>query len=452
MRDHIQQVPPQSPESEQSVIGSILVDYTEAGHLLDELPADDFYSDRHRVIWRAMQALRARGDVPDLITTAEELRRAGTFEQAGGLTYLTHVWNGTASAANAAAHAAIVMERARRRRSIQRLRHLVDRLYDLDEDLGDIAVAAAWAVEDAPGEYPDVRLLGDVAVERVAALRSRRPGEIPGRTTGYPDLDRISGGLEPGALYIVAARPGMGKTGLALSIAERSAEATGLPWLIVSREMGEGALADRAVASSAKVSAKGLRRSRLGEDGWTRAEQAAMRLRGVPVYVSTQAKSPKQIRERLRALAKRTDREIGGVMVDYLQLLKLDERPKGISREQEVAEISRSLKDLAVDLRVPVLALSQLSRAVEQRDDKRPTLADLRESGQLEADAEAVWALYRPAYYARLAGEDVPPVDTVEVIQLKHRNEQPATITLIFQPGWVRFEQSERRVDEREAG
>ncbi|BDG61904.1 replicative DNA helicase [Caldinitratiruptor microaerophilus] len=428
---------PQNLEAEQSVLGAILLDSEVAGWVLNELPADDFYADRHRIIYRAMQALAAEGRPIDLVTVGERLRGEDT-EKWGGLSYLAHLQGFVPTAANVGAYAEIVMEQARRRRSIQRIRRVLDGLYDPAEDLTDLALLAAWAVEDSPGQHADVESIGEVAARRVTELRSRPPGQIPGRTTGFQVLDRLTGGLEPGALYLLAARPGMGKTGLGLAIVLRSAAATGLPWLVVSREMTAESLSDRAVASLAQIPLGLLRRNSLAEMGWTKVADVLERLHGLPVYVTTRARRVSEIRDRARALQKSANGRLGGIMVDYLQLLQA--RTKGGNRQEQVAEISRDLKNLAVDLDTPVLALAQVSRAVEGRENKRPTLADLRESGQLEADAEAVLFLYRPAYYDRLEGKETPPADKVEVILAKHRNDEVRTGELLFHPEWVLFD------------
>lgn len=446
-----ERVPPQDVEAERACLGAALIDPEALEVLAEALSPADFYVDRHRLIFETMLAIRPR--VVDLITVTDELKRRGKLEEAGGITYLSQLARLVPTTANVSAYAEIVAHKARCRRAQDRLRQIVERLYDATPaDLEDLAFAASIAVEEPPGqEFEDVRLLGDVAVERVKAMRQRRPGELLGTTWGFRVLDYATPGLEPGALYVIAGRPGMGKTGLGLEVVRRNATATRKPWLVVTLEMALEALADRLITAGAHLNGSAYRRATLSQAEWDLAQLAAEGLRSIPLYATSDCVTVEDVRRRARYLREQQG-DLGGILVDYLQLMSGGRRRRDQSRQEEVADISRSLKRLAIEFECPVIALAQLNRAVEQRNDKRPQLSDLRESGAIEADAEAVLLLYRQDYYDAMDGKPVKEHSTVEVIIAKQRNGPVVTVELSFHPAWALWTDLERKYDEKQKG
>lgn len=443
----IGRVPPQNVEAERWVIGACLTDPEAYDKVKTLLKADHFYVERHQIIWRAIVHLRESGRPSDLVTVTALLKEQNQLEQAGGYTYLAQVTAQTITTANVEAHAEIVAEKAAIRQSIQNLSRVIDLLYGPGEvDLQEAAFLASIAVVDGPSRLEGLETLGAVARRRVEEMRLRRPGEVPGATTGYRNLDLILGGMAPGDLIVVGARPSMGKTGLVAEMTHRSAWATGLPWLVVTKDMGVEAYADRAIVSGAMIEPMRWRTNRLSDRDWRAIEDWVKHLEeNVPVYLDDKSRTVADIQRAAQAI-KRAHGKIGGITIDYLQLLSGARRRDG--RTVEVSEIARELKDLALALNCPIIAVSQLSRMVEMRQNKRPTLADLRESGEIEAAADKVLLLYRDDYYAEREGRESEAPGLVEVIIAKHRNGPVGQVTLRFLPQWVRFEELERRQDE----
>lgn len=437
-------VPPHDLDAERACLGAAMLDpkALEAVSESVERP-QDFYPDRHQRIWEVIQHLRPQ--TVDLLTVKAELNRRGWLPDVGGLTYLTELTSGVPITGNAASYAEIVAHKARCRRALTGLREQTDRLYAAaPEDLEDIGFMAAMAVEATPlQEFADVRLLGDVATERVRAMRDRKPGDLLGTTWGFRGLDFATPGLEPMGLYIIAGRPGMGKTAFGCEVCRRNARATGKPWLFVTFEMALEALADRQITSLGRIDGAAYRRAMLDRERWAQAELAAVTLKDIPLYATGDCVTLTDVRRRALYLKHRMG-GIGGVMVDYLQLVAGNRR-KGQSREEFVADLSRGLKHLARELDCPVVALSQLNRAVESRDDKRPQLSDLRESGAIEQDAEAVLLLYRQDYYDDMKGRDREAPGIVEVIIGKQRNMPVGTVKLYFQANFGLWGDLERQ-------
>lgn len=437
-------VPPHDTTAEQSCLGAAILDKAALEAVAESLSGpEDFHQPRHQRIWEAILALRP-GTV-DMVTVGDELKRRGWLESVGGLTYLSQLWGHVTTTGNAGAYAEIVAHKARCRRAQQRLREQVERLYGAaPDDLEDIGFMASLAVEGSPlGEYPDVRLLGDVAVERVAAMRERKRGELLGTTWGFKRLDYATPGLEPMGLYIIAGRPGVGKTGFALDVCRRNAKETRKPWLFATFEMAVEALADRQLTALAMVDGSAYRRAMLNPQQWEAVHRAAQTLKEIPLYATGDCVTLQDVRRRA-LYVKTAHKGIAGVMVDYLQLIA-GTRRRGQSREEFVSEISRGLKLLARELNAPVVALSQLNRAVEARPDKRPQLSDLRESGSLEQDAEAVLLLFRQDYYDDLKGAERTAPGVVEVIIAKQRNMPVGTVKLHFQDEWGLWTDLERQ-------
>lgn len=446
MSNPFERVPPQNLEAERATLACCLLSADALTEVAELLTPADFCAERHQHLFSLMLELREKGwpvDRTTVVGRAEELDR---LKRVGGADYVTALASMDVQLRNVNQYAAIVADKARRRRAQENLRKLAEELYDPDADLELVAVQAAWAIEDTSQEYSDVRLLGDVAAERVQAMRSRLRGAIIGRTYGFPSIDVATGGMESGKLILIAARPSMGKTGLALDIARRAAAQTNLVWLFIARDDAVESLADRALISSAQVSGAAYRLNTLTGAEWDRVAEHAERLGRVPVFATDKCRRVEDIRRRVRWLQKRYT-NVGGVVVDYLQLLQPNSRQS--KRYEQVGEVSQGLKALAVDLGVPVIALSQLSRAVEQRQDRRPVLSDLYESGQLEADAEVVMFLYREEYYLKREGKEVPAEvkGKVEVILAKQKNMPVGKVELKFNPVWVKFNEIEERYD-----
>ncbi len=441
-------LPPQSLETERAIIACCLQAPGLVGEILEVIRGPgEFYAEKNRLLFEVIFDLHGRRRPCDRASVAARLEELHATERAGGEEYLAGLATLQVERGNWPRYVEILADKARRRRSQQRLREIANQMGDPDADLETAAIEAAWAVEDTDREYEDVRHISDVAAERLERLRARQRGEIAGMTYGYRSLDVATGGMEPGKLILIAARPSQGKTGLALDIARRSARKTGLPWLFVARDDAAEVLADRALISGAAVPGSVYRLGQLNNDHWRRLELELMTLRDTPVHVTDRCRTVADIRKRVRWMQK-AHKQVGAVVIDYMQLMAA-ENPRG-GRHEQVQAISQDIKGMAVDLQVPVLALSQLSRAVERRDPPRPVLSDLYESGQIEADAEVVMFLYREEYYLQRKGDQVP-VDKrgrVEIILAKQKNMPVGVVPMHFHPEWVRFDEIERRQDE----
>lgn len=439
-----ERVPPHDLEAEATCLGACLLGETEPLEaVVDRLTPGDFYDPDHRAVYEAVLAVRP-GYV-SLDTVLTELKRKGSRVSR---THLENCINCCPAPAQASGYADVVAHHGKCRRAIYALTATVDRLYSTPpEMLDELAQDAAKAIQPTIRGFQDVQLLGDVAAQDVQRMQSRKPGDLLGTTWGFKGLDNMSNGLEKRGLYIIGARPGMGKTALALEICRRNAGVTGKWWLFVTFEMAVESLAQREVISMAAVDGNGYRKASLGAGDWKKAEVAAMKLRGIPVYATGNCRTMKDIRNRALWLT-REKGEPGGILVDYLQLIG-GVRKGGDNRTEEVSQISRDIKHMAIELDCPVIALSALSRGVEGRPDKRPMLSDIRESGQIEFDAEIVFGLYRDAYYNPSANPIPGSPETLEVIILKQRNGPMGTVELAFKKEWGRFTDIERRMEAR---
>ncbi len=436
-------VPPHSIEAEQSVLGGLLLDNEALDRITDLLSEADFYRSEHRLIYQQISRLLERGRPADVITVSEAIEQSGLTDETGGLAYLGELAANTPSAANIRRYAEIVRERAV-------LRHLVvagdeistDALNPLGRDakeLLDTAEQKVFAIAEMGARsqqgFVHINPLLTQVVERIQELHDREnPSEITGVPTGFTDLDRMTSGLQPGDLIIVAGRPSMGKTAFALNIAEYVAVDVGLPVAVFSMEMGGTQLAMRMLASIGRLDSHRVRTGRLTDDEWSRLTYALGKLHEAPMHIDeTGGMNPTDLRGRARRL-KRQVGKLGLIVIDYIQLMGSTRQNE--NRATEVSEISRSLKALARELEVPIIALSQLSRKVEERTDKRPMMSDLRESGAIEQDADVILMMYREDYYK----PDTPDKGMAEVIIGKQRNGPTGVVNLAFLGEYTRFE------------
>jgi replicative DNA helicase len=437
-------VPPHSIEAEQSVLGGLLLDNQAWDRMGDLVTDGDFYRDEHRRIFRQIRSLLERSKPADVVTVAEALEGAGEGEQTGGLAYLGELAANTPSAANIRRYAEIVRERAVLRQLVATADEIAgDALNPLGRDaetLLDEAESKIFAIAEAGAGHSDgfvhINPLLTQVVERIQELHDRdNPSDITGIPTGYVELDRLTSGFQAGDLIIVAGRPSMGKTAFALNIAESVAVDTGLPVGIFSMEMGGTQLAMRMLASIGRLDSHRVRSGRLTDDEWSRLSFALGKLHEAPIYIDeTGGLTPANLRARARRLARQYGGKLGLLVIDYIQLMSSNRQ--GENRATEVSDISRAIKSLAKELQVPIVALSQLSRKVEERNDKRPMMSDLRESGAIEQDADLILMMYRDEYYK----PDTPDKGIAEVIVGKQRNGPTGTVRLTFLGEYTRFE------------
>jgi replicative DNA helicase len=431
-------VPPQAVDVEQAVLGALLIEREAIPKAIEILPPDAFYEGRHQRIYGAVEALFERGDPVDLVTLTEELKRRGEFEQVGGY-YLSELTTRVASAANIEYHARIIAEKSLLRKLITTMTGVVGQAYDPTTDafdLLDTAEQAIFKISESQlrrGAVP----MSDVVKETFQKLYDLhgRTGGITGVPSGFSTLDALTGGWQNSDLIIIAARPSMGKTALSLAVTRNAAlhPQKGCAVAYFSLEMSAGQLAQRLLTSEARVDAQAARTGRLPDDAWKDLARAAGRLAAAPIFIDdTPGLGILELRAKCRRL--KAEHNIGMVIVDYLQLMHGSSQGKNANREQEIAQISRSLKSLAKELDVPVIALSQLSRAVETRGgDKRPQLSDLRESGSIEQDADVVGFIYRAEKYGITVDDNGNSTEGIaEIILAKQRNGPIGSAKMAF--------------------
>jgi replicative DNA helicase len=436
-------LPPHSIEAEQSLIGGLLIDNAAWDRIGDVVRETDFYRDDHRRIFRHIGKLIQMGRPADVVTVYESIEQSNEVDQTGGLGYLGEIANATPSAANIRRYAEIVRERAILRQLVtvgdeiagnalnpagRDVKALLD---DAEQRIFQIAEAGNRGNN---GFVPIQPLLGEV-VERMETLLARdSQSDITGVATGFVDLDRLTAGLQPGDMLVVAGRPSMGKTAFALNIAEHVGVELRLPVAIFSLEMSGPQLATRFLSSVGRIDQTKLRNGRLSDDEWDRMTVALGKLHEAPIHIDeTGAINSTDLRARARRLHRQFGK-LGLIVIDYLQLMSSNR--DGENRATEISEISRSIKALAKELQVPIIALSQLSRKVEERNDKRPLMSDLRESGAIEQDADIIMMMYREEYYK----PDTQDKGTAEVIITKHRNGPTDTVRLTFLGEYTKFE------------
>jgi replicative DNA helicase len=436
-------LPPHSIEAEQSLIGGLLIDNAAWDRIGDVVRETDFYRDDHRRIFRHIGKLIQNGRPADVVTVYESIEGSNEVDQTGGLAYLGEIANATPSAANIRRYAEIVRERAILRQLVTVGDEIAGNALNpagrdvktlLDEAEQKIFRIAEAGNRSNAGFVAIQPLLGEV-VERMETLLARdNQSDITGVATGFVDLDRMTSGLQPGDMIVVAGRPSMGKTAFALNIAEHVGVEQRLPVAIFSLEMSGPQLATRFLSSVGRIDQTKLRTGRLTDDEWDRMTVALGKLHEAPIHIDeTGAINSTDLRARARRLHRQFGK-LGLIIIDYLQLMSSNR--DGENRATEISEISRSIKALAKELQVPIIALSQLSRKVEERTDKRPLMSDLRESGAIEQDADIILMMYREEYYK----PDTQDKGTAEAIIGKHRNGPVGTVRLTFLGEYTRFE------------
>lgn len=433
-------VPPQSVEAEQSVLGGLMLDNHRWEQLADKLVGEDFYRKEHRLIFGAIAALCEDNKPADVVTVSEWLENSGDIDAVGGLPYLTSLANNTPSAANITAYADIVRERSITRQLIQVANAIGNSAYQPNGrnavDLLDAAEKYIFEISEKGahrrGGFQPIKSLLTRAVDRIDKL-FHSSSHITGVSTGFNDLDEMTAGLQPSDLVIIAGRPSMGKTSFAMNIAEDAAIGQKLPVAIFSMEMPGEQLALRMISSLGRINAQKVRTGKLGDDDWPRMTSAIGMLADAPLFIDdTPALTPIELRARARRLKR--EHGLGMIVIDYLQLMASTEMNE--NRATEISGITRALKSLAKELNVPVIALSQLNRSLEQRNDKRPIMSDLRESGAIEQDADVILFIYRDEVYR----EDSPDKGTAEIIIGKQRNGPTGRVRLTFLGEITRFE------------
>ncbi len=433
--------PPHSLEAEQSVLGGLMLDNRAWYDLSDKLAEDDFYTEQHRLIFQAIGGLLTSSRPCDFVTLSEQLRHDGRLEQAGGIAYLGGLAADTPGAANIRAYAEIVRERAILRSLIAAGQDIAGLGFEPDGrahgTLVDLAEQTVFRIrergERARSNYFEMPPLITQIEEKLERLR-RDPDSFNGIPTGFVDFDKLTTGLHPSDLVIVAGRPGMGKTSFAMNIAEHVAIENKQPVAVFSMEMSAEQLAMRVLSSFGRIDQQRLRKGELDDTDWSRLASAGGLLREAPLYIDeTGSLSPLDLRARARRLAARHGLKL--IVVDYIQLMQVPSSRE--NRTNEISEISRSLKALAKELSVPVIAISQLSRGVESRDNKRPRMSDLRESGGIEQDADVVAFVYRDEYYTK---EQCTEPGVAEIIIAKQRNGPTGTVKTAFLGPYTRFD------------
>lgn len=435
----LDRIPPQNVEAEQSVLGAMLIEREAISKAAEFLRPQDFYREAHRLIYGAILQLYNRSEAVDLITLTEQLRKEDKLEAVGGISYVTSLANSIPTAANIVYHAKIVEEKALLRSLINTATHIAGLGYEANEDVINILDQAERMILEVSnrkitGDFAPIKTVILEAFNKIEQLYANKGG-ITGLPTGFKDLDRLTAGLQPSDLILIAARPSMGKTAFVLNIAQHVAARDKQPVAFFSLEMSKEQLVQRMLCAEAQIDAQRLRIGELKDEDWGRLIKAADRLSAAPIFIDdTAGITVTEMRAKARRLKVENDLKL--IVIDYLQLMQgSGGGGRSENRQQEISEISRSLKGLARELGVPVIALSQLSRGVEARTSKKPMLSDLRESGSLEQDADIVAFLYREDYY----NPDTENKNITEVIVAKHRNGPVDTVELYFHKQFTRF-------------
>jgi replicative DNA helicase len=443
-------VPPHSIEAEQSVLGSLLLDNQTWDNVADLLTSSDFYRHEHQLIFVALSVLINANKPADVLTVYEHLKEQGAHDECGGLGYLNDLAQSVPSAAHARRYGELVRERAVLRRLIVAGDEMIsDAINPAGRPIGQILDAAETRVLQIGEEgarqkkvWHGMDRLVIEAIDRISALAENGAQEVTGVATGFYELDKLTSGLQAGDLIVLAARPSMGKTALAINIGEHAAVKAGLPVAVFSMEMGASQLTNRMISSVGRIDHSKLRTGSMSDDDWGRMSEAVDKLAKSHVFIDeTAGLSPNELRARARRKARECGGKLGLIIVDYLQLMTASEIATGQGGSPEnratvLGEITRGLKSLAKELQCPVIALSQLNRSVETRADKRPMMSDLRESGAIEQDADVIMFIYRDEYYNKETRE--PGV--AEIIIGKQRNGPVGTVKLAFVKTQSRFE------------
>jgi len=433
-------LPAQNLEAEQCVLGSMLLDREVIGEVLLGLDPADFYEPRHGELYRTLVGLYDRNHPVDLVLVSNELKAAGRLEAMGGLDFLVALMESVPSSAHALAYSRLVRDAAERRRLVEAANQILRDVHEGQaKQVGELVEAAErriFAVAHGQAGQAAAPLEGLIrkALLRIDAIRAGGQDTTRGLRTHYAELDKKLNGLAPGSLYVVAGRPSMGKTSFALNVLDHVCVRDGVPALLFTLEVTKEQVAEHMLCGNARVDAQRLMRGELSVEEYAKVPEAAARMIQAPLFIDD---TPGLTIGRLRAKARRmrAERNIGLIVVDYLQLLNLGESAE--SRQVEISRLSAALKQMARELEVPVITLSQLNRAVEQRQDKKPLMGDLRESGSIEQDADAVLLLYREEYYSK---EKLEARGKAEVILAKNRSGPTGTVDLFFFPNMMRFE------------
>ena len=436
-------LPPHSLEAGQSLLGGLLIDNEALDKVADIVSVKDFYRQDHQIIYQHIHRLIERSQPADIVTVGESLESNSELNTVGGLEYLGLLAESTPTAANIRGYAQIIRERSIMRSLVEVGTDIVDNALSpqgrdaqqlLDESESKIFQIAEAGKNDRIG-FTDIKELLPQVAERIDQLFQRdNPSDVTGIPTGYKDLDMMTSGLQPGDLIIIAGRPSMGKTSLALNICEYVAIDTGLPSAVFSMEMASTQLVSRLIGSVGKLNQHKMRTGQLDDNDWEKLSYALGQLNEAPIFIDEgSALNPYEVRARARRLHKQCGR-LGLIVIDYLQLMGSAGSTE--NRATEISEISRSLKALAKELNVPVIALSQLNRSVEQRPDKRPVMSDLRESGAIEQDADVIMFIYRDEVY----NPETPDKGIAEIILAKQRNGPVGRVKLTFLGEYTKFE------------
>jgi len=433
-------IPPNSLEAEQSILGGLMLDNTAWDKIADIIVKSDFYRKDHRIIFDGISNLIEASEACDVVTLSEYLENKDELEAAGGLEYIATLANETPGAANAISYAKILRERSVLRSLISAGNQITGNAYLNDgreaSELVDEAERLVFEIaEKGARGRAGFEHLKDVlpdTIDRIELL-SKSEGDITGVATGYKEFDKLTAGLQPGDLVIIAGRPSMGKTALAVNIAENAAIGSKVPTAIFSMEMPKEQLAFRMISSLGRVDQSHLRTGRFPDEDWSRINTAVQLMSDAPIYIDdTPALSPTEIRARARRLKRESG--LGLIVLDYIQLMQVHGTTE--NRATEISEISRSLKALAKELRVPIIALSQLNRSVESRTDKKPIMSDLRESGAIEQDADLILFIYRDEVY----NPDTPRRGVADISIAKQRNGPIGDFPLTFVGRYTKFE------------
>lgn len=433
---YLDRIPPQNIEAEQAVLGAILLEKDALFRVIEYLTPEDFYRSAHQRIFRAMQEVSESGEPVDLITITADLQNKKILEEVGGVSYLTDLANAVPTAANVEYYAKIVEEKAILRRLIKVATEIASTGYSESEEITQIIGNAEKKIIEISqkrindGFVPIKDILMET-MDRIEHLHNKKGG-ITGIPSGFSDLDKMTSGFQKSDLIIIAARPSVGKTAFALNVAQNVAARAKETVAIFSLEMSAQQLVQRMIAAEGNIDGHKLRTGLLEENDWQKLTMAMSTLSEAPIYIDdTPGINVYDIRARARRL--KAEKGLGLILIDYLQLIH--GRGKSDNRQQEISEISRQLKGIARELEVPVVALSQLSRAVEQRQDKHPMLSDIRESGSIEQDADIVAFLYRDDYY----NQESEKQNIIEIILAKQRNGPVGKVELVFLKNFNKF-------------
>ncbi|NLO97112.1 MAG: replicative DNA helicase [Peptococcaceae bacterium] len=436
-------VPPHNLEAEQAVLGALMLDTQKSSIVFEFLRPEDFYRDIHKSIYQVIKDIYERGDPVDLVTVAESLSQAGKLESIGGIGTISQIANSVPSAANVDHYARIVAEKSLFRQLIKMATYLEEKGYEANEEAASLLEEAEQLILDISQRqtrdgFVSIRSILLRTFEKIEYLFANK-GNLTGVPSHFRDLDRITSGWQPSDLIIIAARPSMGKTALVLNMAQNAAVKSGATVALFSLEMSKEQLVQRMLCSEAMVDQQRVRTGELLDSDWPKLTRAIGPLAEAPIFIDdTVGLSLSDLRSKVRRL-KLERGALDLIIIDYLQLMTVGKRME--SRQQEVAQISRGLKSIARELSVPVIALSQLNRGVEQRQDKRPIMSDLLESGAIEADADVIAFIYRDEYYH----PDSDKKGIAEIIIAKHRNGPVGTVELGYLKEFTKFVNLDRR-------